>query len=185
MSYTKFKFSLAPSSDYDGLEFYSAKFTIIEHNITNGQDPDGHIQKGQVQTVYGQGGEYKFDVGKKSSSDPTNFWKAHFRETETIPNEIPATLYFALSGSLDLEIKDQDRKMTARIKEVGLAAGEPGSPDSLASWWFASIGATAKTEHRITCEAVAAMGQRCYPTFKFEKDSGKLLLMSIKKSLTE
>ena len=138
------------------------RFTLEDLSITDGQDPEGRIERGQERTWFGHSGHFNFDVGRKGSSTVANWWKANFKPDESTVDRYPEKLNFAFRGPLEIEVTEGGVTRTYQISTVGLGQGHSGTTNN---WWIAAKGATLKLGNKITCEGVAADGEKLYFTF--------------------
>ena len=106
-------------SDYS-IPIQSGTFKITDFNITDGQDPDGHISK---DSVYEWDGSFAFVIGRKSSSDVANWFSAKIKASENNFGYEPKALNFALIGNLHLTVKTGTRTINFDFDNFCFAQG--------------------------------------------------------------
>ena len=123
------------TTQQSGAHIISLRFTIMDYAITNRQDPDGKIQKGQVCSWFNEEGKgnFTFQVDRKKSLSIANFWKNNFAASKSTFGHHPDKLNFAFYGTLDINMNGS----MYRIEKFGLAQGQAAGV--LNNWWITVV----------------------------------------------
>ena len=123
---------LCPGSDY---YICGGSFTIKEHRVTTGQDPDKKVYDGLK--TYINEGEMTFKVGRKGSKETAKWFNDIVPIENTTFAHQAGELNFAFIGTLELVFTDGifgDRKKEYKFEDIAICQGHAGASNN---WWFA------------------------------------------------
>jgi len=135
MKYRNNVIKFTPDKFYD-LEIVSGQYTIDSFSISEGQDPDGKIQKDLVFTIDGNG-ELTFSIGREESTATAAWFNKRVPKFNGSTLETPKALYFSLSGTLSLSAQKSDETNTLIQLTIADFVIAMGSESLLGhSWWI-------------------------------------------------
>lgn len=127
-----------------GLSITSGSFTVKEFSITDGQDPDGRNQVGQVHVL--RDGTFTFEAGRSGSTAVADWFNGKFSGyndpsidgDRTTFDHTAEKLNFAFVGDLSLVVASNKYPQGVSVTFPGAAFAQ-GSTGVRNNWWFAQL----------------------------------------------
>jgi hypothetical protein len=110
-------------------------FVLTDFDVTQGQDPDHHLQKGNTYTL-DKDKQFRFVLGRKASKDVAATFNAACPPAHNTFNHTAGELNFWMKGTLSLKFYSGK---TYTFPNTFFAQGHSGATNN---WWFGNSGMT-------------------------------------------
>lgn len=127
------RFKLEKYQLFKGEDGHYGSFKILNHCITDGEDPDSQVKNDTTYNINNKG-ELSFSFGRQGSEKVAKWWNDKVDSEQTTFHNCPQKLNFAAIGDLTLNIKREDGSETKLIiPNIAIAQGHTGASNN---WWF-------------------------------------------------
>lgn len=150
-------------------------YTISEHSVSSGQDPDNKIVDGSAyamaiitNTFKGRDvstqGTLTFTCGRHNTSGVANWWNDRIPSNNNTFGHGAGDLNFAFVGTLTMTVTTEGvTSGPFTFSSIGLAQGQAGSSNN---WWFGGTSCTKDGDWIVKTSGVDANGKVLYAKFQ-------------------